>query len=337
MLNKAGFNAGKVDGIFGKNTRNALIRFQRAKGIAVDGVAGIQTYNALINQLSAQAKKKAQKSTSSNQWTGQTLRIGSRGQAVKDLQSKLSKLGYNVGAIDGIYGKQTAAAVKSFQRTYGLSQDGIAGKNTYSAMNQALQRRNTYNKTTVIENRYKALENKVHNKNSTWNEVSKSLKDIAKMGFDFIIVDDIKTLLDPKAKTIDKVIAGLSFIPGGKVVNGAVKLAKIGRKVTIKVDKNFLEAIKNHPYVVAKNGGKHSGFYKQYINKSPDQIRKAINSIDKQIAEHKDKIKNPEKYIPNFKNLDPRQQHALIHKKWPADIQRQKEQKEILEGILRFK
>jgi peptidoglycan hydrolase-like protein with peptidoglycan-binding domain len=239
MLNKAGFNAGKVDGIFGKNTRNALIRFQRAKGIAVDGVAGIQTYNALINQLSAQAKKKAQKSTSSNQWTGQTLRIGSRGQAVKDLQSKLSKLGYNVGAIDGIYGKQTAAAVKSFQRTYGLSQDGIAGKNTYSAMNQALQRRNTYNKTTVIENRYKALENKVHNKNSTWNEVSKSLKDIAKMGYDFIIGDDIKTLIDPKANTVDKVIAGLSFLPPGKVIKGALKLVKAGSKVTVKLNKEL--------------------------------------------------------------------------------------------------
>ncbi|MED0681371.1 hypothetical protein P4S83_18405 [Aneurinibacillus thermoaerophilus] len=93
----------------------------------------------------------------------------------------------------------------------------------------------------------------------------------------------------------------------------------------------------NNAYDIAKSGGKHSGFYKQYINKSPEQIRKAINSINKQIAEHQDKIKNPEKYIPNFRNLDPRQQQALIHKKWPSDIKRQMEQKQILEGILKSK
>ncbi|AZB44646.1 hypothetical protein CEF21_21440 [Bacillus sp. FJAT-42376] len=90
-------------------------------------------------------------------------------------------------------------------------------------------------------------------------------------------------------------------------------------------------------YDIAKNGGKHSGFYKQYINKSPEEIKKGIQSINKQISEHQDKIKNPEKSIPNFKNLDPRQQEALINKKWPSDIQRQMEQKRILEGILRGK
>jgi len=86
---------------------------------------------------------------------------------------------------------------------------------------------------------------------------------------------------------------------------------------------------------VAKNGGKHSGFYNQYVNKSKEEIQKGIQSLDKQIAEHQSKIRNPEAHIPNFKDLDPRQQEALINKKWPSDIQRQKEQKEILEGILR--
>jgi Pre-toxin TG len=104
---------------------------------------------------------------------------------------------------------------------------------------------------------------------------------------------------------------------------------KTGDEVVVKGAKNA--------YDIAKSGGKHSGFYKQYINKSPDEIRKAINSINKQIAEHQDKIKNPEKYIPNFKSLDPRQQHALINKKWPSDIKRQMEQKQILEGILKSK
>jgi hypothetical protein len=86
---------------------------------------------------------------------------------------------------------------------------------------------------------------------------------------------------------------------------------------------------------VAKNGGKHSGFYNQYVGKSKEEIQKGIQSLEKQIAEHQDKIRNPEATIPNFKSLDPRQQEALINKKWPSDIQRQTEQKEILEGILR--
>lgn len=86
---------------------------------------------------------------------------------------------------------------------------------------------------------------------------------------------------------------------------------------------------------VAKSGGKHSGFYNQYTGKSKVEIQKGIQSLDKQIVEHQDKIRNSEAHIPNFKDLDPRQQEALINKKWPSDIQRQLEQKEILEGILR--
>jgi len=60
-----------------------------------------------------------------------------------------------------------------------------------------------------------------------------------------------------------------------------------------------------------------------------------IKSLEKQIAEHQEKIANPEKYIPNFRQLNPRQQEALITEKWLGDIQRQMEQKDILEGILR--
>lgn len=243
MLNKAGYNAGKADGIFGKNTKNAVMSFQRANRLAQDGIAGKNTYNALIKNLQNKAKIQAQKNAANNHWSGQTLRIGSRGQAVKDLQNNLKKLGYNVGAVDGIYGKQTASAVKSFQKKYGLSQDGIAGKNTYSAMNQAIQKKNTYNPNSVVETKYKALESKVHNKNSTWDEVSKSLIDIGKAGFDFIIGDDIKTILDPNAKTIDKVVAGLSFIPALKVASGLVKLSKVGGKVALKIDQNKLENI----------------------------------------------------------------------------------------------
>ena len=61
-------------------------------------------------------------------------KYGSRGNEVIQIQTKLKRWGYYNGNIDGIYGSQTLAAVKYFQRKNGLSVDGIAGKNTLRAM-----------------------------------------------------------------------------------------------------------------------------------------------------------------------------------------------------------
>ena len=55
---------------------------------------------------------------------------GSRGQEVRNIQSRLSQWGYNPGYVDGIYGAKTEAAVKRFQRNNGLTPDGIAGPAT---------------------------------------------------------------------------------------------------------------------------------------------------------------------------------------------------------------
>ncbi|UWG97207.1 spore cortex-lytic enzyme [Dehalobacter sp. DCM] len=58
------------------------------------------------------------------------LSKGSRGSEVRDLQKKLTQIGYQVGKVDGIYGKTTQAAIKRFQREHGLKADGIAGQRT---------------------------------------------------------------------------------------------------------------------------------------------------------------------------------------------------------------
>lgn len=50
------------------------------------------------------------------------------------LQAKLKELGYDVGKIDGISGKMTKSAVKSFQKDNNLKVDGVAGKNTLAAL-----------------------------------------------------------------------------------------------------------------------------------------------------------------------------------------------------------
>lgn len=58
------------------------------------------------------------------------LRTGSRGQEVKDLQSRLYTLGYYSGEIDGQFGTGTRDAVCAFQQANGLDADGIAGNET---------------------------------------------------------------------------------------------------------------------------------------------------------------------------------------------------------------
>ena len=61
-------------------------------------------------------------------------KYGSRGEEVRQIQTKLKRWGYYKGNVDGIYGSGTLEAVKYFQRKNGLKVDGIAGKETLKAM-----------------------------------------------------------------------------------------------------------------------------------------------------------------------------------------------------------
>lgn len=61
-----------------------------------------------------------------------TLKKGSKGDDVKQLQKTLIELGYSVGkyGADGSFGNDTENAVKKFQKAKGITQDGLVGKNT---------------------------------------------------------------------------------------------------------------------------------------------------------------------------------------------------------------
>lgn len=99
-----------ADGLYGSATENAVKSFQRDKGLAVDGKCGNATLKAL--GLST--------SLSYNQ--------------VVSLQTKLQELGYYSGSADGKYGAATANAVSEYQKSAGLSVDGIAGKQTIQSL-----------------------------------------------------------------------------------------------------------------------------------------------------------------------------------------------------------
>ena len=61
-------------------------------------------------------------------------KFGSSGNEVKQIQTKLKNWGYYSGNIDGVYGSRTTSAVKKFQKSNGLTVDGIAGTATLKAM-----------------------------------------------------------------------------------------------------------------------------------------------------------------------------------------------------------
>lgn len=77
--------------------------------------------------------------TSASAATYPTLKNGSSGTQVKYLQMNLNGIGYSCGEADGAYGSKTKKAVTSFQKDYGLSADGIAGKNTLSKMESIIK------------------------------------------------------------------------------------------------------------------------------------------------------------------------------------------------------
>lgn len=66
--------------------------------------------------------------------TQELLREGSTGEQVRALQQRLNEKGFTTGGIDGIFGPQTAAAVKKFQGNMGLTIDGVVGPQTWAAL-----------------------------------------------------------------------------------------------------------------------------------------------------------------------------------------------------------
>ncbi len=57
-------------------------------------------------------------------------KLGSQGEEVRRIQNKLRSLGFYSGSVDGIYGTGTQSAVKAFQKSVGITADGIAGPTT---------------------------------------------------------------------------------------------------------------------------------------------------------------------------------------------------------------
>lgn len=129
LLSKRGFYNGAVDGIMGPQTRTAIVAAQKSYGLVTDGVAGTKTITALESgaiPVSIAAKNPETLSSKA------TPKISDKD--VVTLQQLLTKRGFYNGAIDGVKGAQTNAAIATAQKNYGLTADGIAGVQTIAAL-----------------------------------------------------------------------------------------------------------------------------------------------------------------------------------------------------------
>jgi len=104
-------NKANVQGTFGDKTEEAAKEFQKKNDLTVDGKVGTKTIEMLYNE-----------DVVSNAYT-----LGDENQVIKDCQTALKKLGYITFKPDGVMGRATVSAIKSFQQANGLTRDGCLG------------------------------------------------------------------------------------------------------------------------------------------------------------------------------------------------------------------
>ena len=136
-----------VDGVFGAKMAATVRAFQKQFNLIADGVVGRQAWYK-ISYIYVSVKDLAELTSegevssgtlSDGTWGGTVLRTGSTGSAVEQLQFWLNTLAQYESSIpsltvDGVYGTGTANTVRAFQRKYGLTVDGVVGRDTWTEL-----------------------------------------------------------------------------------------------------------------------------------------------------------------------------------------------------------
>ncbi len=125
-LQQLGYFKANVTGFYGPITKEAVIRFQQAKGLLPDGIVGTNTEAFLREQGKTSAQPLREPSN-------RILRLGDRGSQVSVIQESLAVAGFRSGS-NGIFDLATQDAVRRFQQTKGLAVDGIVGPQTRAAL-----------------------------------------------------------------------------------------------------------------------------------------------------------------------------------------------------------
>lgn len=128
-----GFLVCKPTGYFGASTQAAVTNFQKSEGLTADGKVGSATLKALFGS-SASSTSTTSSSASTTSSKGDALQYGDNNKYVTQLQQALHDKGFLKANPTGYFGSSTEAAVKSFQKSKGLTVDGIAGTATRKAL-----------------------------------------------------------------------------------------------------------------------------------------------------------------------------------------------------------
>ena len=117
---------GDIDGVIGTYTKLAIKEFQKRSGLAVDGILGPMTKEALSKGESSYINIGGQQTVDIDNYeiTDET----------KNIQTKLKDLEIYTGDVDGVFGFQTVVSLKEFQKKAGLTIDGIFGPKTKQAL-----------------------------------------------------------------------------------------------------------------------------------------------------------------------------------------------------------
>ena len=135
-----------VDGIFGKETYDAVLTFQKLYGLTVDGIVGRSTWNAIRDAYDGVLRTlpPRYKSYANLIYPGYFITTGASGSVVRQLQTYLRVIGQNnpsvpLITVDGQYGTKTKAAVEAVQKLYGLEPNGQVGPVTRNAIIELYQ------------------------------------------------------------------------------------------------------------------------------------------------------------------------------------------------------
>ena len=220
-LKKLGYYDGTVDSTFGSGTYAAVRAFQKKYNLTADGVAGSETLKKLDS---------AYKNANSDK-DDDSLRMGDSGSAVKDLQTKLKKLGYYDGTVDSTFGSGTYAAVKAFQKKYNLTADGVAGSETLKKLDSAYK--NADSNTSTDDDSLR--------KGATGTAVKTLQTNLKKLGFYTAYVDGsfgattesaVKAFQKKYGLTADGVAGSATL----KKIESAVASASSGKITTERLD-----------------------------------------------------------------------------------------------------
>ncbi len=120
-LHARGLYFGAIDGVKGRATTTAIMRFQRRAGLTPNGIAGTETRKALGRY-------------GRHVLGSRPLTRGASGWDVAALQFLLAWHGFPSATIDGGLGEHTELALRHFQRWAGVEPDGVAGATTFAAL-----------------------------------------------------------------------------------------------------------------------------------------------------------------------------------------------------------